>query len=164
LRAPPRLVAHLALVHDAATEILAALDRRLVGLALDRDAVLFGAATHDLGKTVHPEELTGPGTRHEAAGEGLLIRHGIEPSMARFARTHGSWDRDDGTLEDLLVALADQVWKGKRVTELESRVARVITTMTGREEWEVWSELDEVLEAITADADERLRWQGKHST
>ena len=164
LRAPPRLVTHLALVHDAAAEIVAALERRFPGLSLDREAVLFGAATHDLGKTVHPGELSAPGARHEAAGEALLIRHGIEARMARFARSHGSWEAADNTLEDLLTALADNVWKGKRVTELESRVARVIATITERKEWEVWSDLDENLDAIAADADQRLAWQRGHST
>jgi hypothetical protein len=30
-----------------------------------RDAVLFGAATHDIGKTVHIDELSGPRSAHE---------------------------------------------------------------------------------------------------
>jgi len=37
-------------------------------LSFDADAVAFGAATHDIGKARHLEELTVPGVRHEAAG------------------------------------------------------------------------------------------------
>ena len=164
LRAPPRLVAHLTLVHDVALELTAALDEHFPGLNFDREAVLFGAATHDLGKVIHPEELTEPGKRHEAAGEALLIAHGVAPELARFARTHGRSDRPDSTLEDLVVALSDVVWKGKRISELDSRVAGTIAVATGRKDWEVWSDLDDILERLAAGADDRLQWQRTHST
>lgn len=68
LNAPARLAAHLRLVHDVAwrlTEMLAAGHR---SLAFDHAAVCYGAAVHDIGKVVHVEELTGPGSRHEPAG------------------------------------------------------------------------------------------------
>jgi len=61
LAAPPRLAAHLRAVHDVAADLLDWVARHHPDLPVDRDAVLFGAATHDIGKTLHPEELTGPG-------------------------------------------------------------------------------------------------------
>lgn len=61
LKAPPRLVAHLSLVHDAACELVQGLGDRFPGFHFDHDALLFGASTHDLGKILHPTELSGPG-------------------------------------------------------------------------------------------------------
>ena len=72
LHAPPRLVAHLRLVHDVARTIISRLDQAWSSLVYDRQAVLMGAATHDIGKIIHPEELTHPGHEHEKAGEALL--------------------------------------------------------------------------------------------
>jgi hypothetical protein len=112
---PPRLVAHLALVHAAAADLAGRLTVRWPSLPLDREALLVGAATHDVGKAMHRDELTGPGTRHEAAGEQLLLGHGFPPERPRFARTHGGPDRGTGlTLEDWAVMVADAVWKGAR--------------------------------------------------
>jgi hypothetical protein len=59
LHAPPRLAAHLRAVHDVAGQLTEALAARFPSLDFDRTAVLFGAATHDIGKTVHIGE---PGT------------------------------------------------------------------------------------------------------
>ena len=47
--------------------------------------MLFGAATHDIGKTMHVAELSAPGSEHEEAGRQLLLAHGISPELARFA-------------------------------------------------------------------------------
>lgn len=112
VNAPSRLVAHLKLVHDTAATVLRSLRERWPALPIDTDAVLFGAATHDIGKACCHAELTAPGHEHELIGERLLLDAGITPERARFARTHGKWE--EGALEDLLVALADKVWKGKR--------------------------------------------------
>ncbi|MEO3872455.1 hypothetical protein ABGB18_26885 [Nonomuraea sp. B12E4] len=50
LDAPPRLAAHLRAVHDAALDLLSWLADHHPEVAVDREAVLFGAATHDIGK------------------------------------------------------------------------------------------------------------------
>lgn len=131
--APPRLAAHLRAVHDVAWELTGTLDRRYPSLSYDRDAVLFGAATHDIGKAIHPAELSGPGSAHERAGHELLLAHSVEERLARFARTHASWTAPDITLEDLLVSLADKVWKAKRVAELEELVIARLTAVSGQE-------------------------------
>jgi hypothetical protein len=116
-------------------------------LTIDREAVLFGAATHDLGKVVHPEELSGPGNRHEGIGPALLEEHGVSVELARFARTHGRWDRESVELEDLLVALSDNVAVGKRNDRLESLVVVRLVESTGMEAWEAFSVLDGILQA-----------------
>lgn len=159
LGASPRLAAHLRLVHDAAIEIVEGLRKRFPKLRFDYEAVLFGAASHDFGKVLHPAELTGPGSRHEDDGPGLLERHGISPELARFARTHGAWSRENLPLEDLLVALADTVWKGQRLEALEAQVVGQIAEKTGVEKWQVFDMLDGLLEEIAADGDVRLAWQ-----
>jgi hypothetical protein len=63
LECPPRLAAHLRAVHDVAYQVVVWAERRGPVLAFNRDAVLFGAATHDIGKIAHIAELSGPGCR-----------------------------------------------------------------------------------------------------
>lgn len=119
LSAPPRLAAHLRLVHEVAYELGDWFAEFCPTLAFDREAVLFGAATHDRGKVVHTAELDGPGSAHEPSGREPLLAYGFAPERARFAATHGSWAETGVSVEELLVTTADKVWKGKRVTGLE---------------------------------------------
>jgi putative nucleotidyltransferase with HDIG domain len=111
LGASPRLSAHLRIVHDVAHQLVDWMTERYPELPFDREAVLFGAATHDIGKTVHTGELSEPGSAHEEAGRALLLARGVEPRLARFAATHAAWTGPDIAIEDLLVSLADKVWK-----------------------------------------------------
>lgn len=159
LNAPPRLVAHLCLVHDTAVDVVDGLREKFPGLRFDTDAVLFGAATHDLGKVLHPGELVSPGSLHELDGPGLLQRHGVSPELVRFAGTHGAWSTVSLPLEDLLVALADAVWKGRRIDALEAQIVSRITEGTGVEPWEVFDKLDGLLDTVAARGDQRLAWQ-----
>ncbi|MFD5425131.1 HD domain-containing protein [Streptomyces sp. NPDC127084] len=159
LQAPPRLAAHLRAVHDVAHRLLDWTGRHCPGLAVDRDAVLFGAATHDIGKTLYPAELSGPGSAHEEAGRALLLSHGFSRDLARFAATHASWAAPGTPVEDLLVSTADKIWKGKRVPELEDLLVARVAEATGRERWAEFMALDELLTAIAAGADERLAFQ-----
>jgi hypothetical protein len=162
LKAPPRLVAHLALVHDVAADLLQSLTAQWQDISIDREAVLFGAATHDIGKVLHPTELTGPGSNHEQDGPEILEQMGIPAHRSRFARTHGTWKQEATlTLEDMVVALADACWKGKRDEELESRLASHIAGLLGIKKWEVFLALDEIIARIAAHAEERLAWQSK---
>ncbi|MEV4426407.1 HD domain-containing protein [Streptomyces sp. R-07] len=164
LDAPPRLAAHLRAVHDVARRLVTWAEDRYPGLAVDREAVLFGAATHDIGKVVHPTELSGPGSLHEQAGEELLTAHGFAPELARFAATHATWTNPGATLEDLLVSTADKIWKNKRVPELEDLVVARLTEATGRPRWEEFLALDEQLEHLGAAADHRLAFQASFPT
>lgn len=160
LGASPRLVAHLTLVHDVACQLIARLDTFWPALHYDRSAVQLGAALHDIGKVVHPEELTHPGHTHELAGEKLLRTHEFPESLARFARTHEQWSEENAVQpEDLLVAVADRWWRGRRDDPLEATIGRWIVGETRAAVWQVFAELDDIAADITSDADARLAWQ-----
>lgn len=162
LNAPPRLAAHLRAVHDVAYELVEWVSQRHPSLRLDREAVLFGAATHDIGKTVHTAELSGPGSAHEEAGRELLVSHGVAPHLARFAATHAAWTLPGLGIEDLLVSLADKIWKNKRVPELEDLVVRKLAEVSGRTVWEGFLDLDDLLTAVGEGADARLGFQSSY--
>ncbi|MFJ4846725.1 HD domain-containing protein [Streptomyces sp. NPDC088733] len=159
LQAPPRLAAHLRAVHDVAHELAGWTREHCPGLPLDREAVLFGAATHDIGKTVHEAELSGPGSAHEEAGRELLLAHGFPAELARFAGTHASWARPAVTTEELLVSTADKVWKNKRVPDLEDRLVARLAEANGTSRWEEFLALDDVLGRIGEQAGRRLAFQ-----
>ncbi|MFC9255309.1 HD domain-containing protein [Amycolatopsis thailandensis] len=161
LSAPPRLAAHLRAVHDVAHSLADWMEKRHPEVGFDREATLFGAAVHDIGKTIHREELSGPGSAHEQAGYELLVSQGIEVNRARFARTHAAWSAEVG-VEDLLVSVADKVWKAKRVTDLEQLLVDRLTVASGQPSWEVFLALDDLLDRIAADADGRLAFQASH--
>ncbi|MFE0516574.1 HD domain-containing protein [Streptomyces sp. NPDC058964] len=162
LDAPPRLVAHLRAVHDVAARLADWAGQHCPALEFDREAVLFGAATHDIGKILHPAELCGPGARHEQAGRELLLEHGVDAGLARFAGTHASWDAPEAGVEDLLVSLADKAWKNKRVPALEDLVVARLARAGGRPVWEEFLLLDEALTEIGEGADRRLAYQMSH--
>lgn len=162
LNAPPRLAAHLRAVHDVAHQLTGWVQRNHPGLPFDREATLFGAAVHDIGKTLHPAELSGPGSAHEEAGYELLLAHGVPADLARFARTHAAWTPADTGTEDLLVSLADKVWKAKRLPDLEQLVVDRLAAASGQQPWEAFLALDDHLEVLAADADHRLAFQAAH--
>ncbi|MFF1495941.1 HD domain-containing protein [Streptomyces sp. NPDC058304] len=159
LAAPPRLAAHLRLVHEVAGQLADWLAAYCPGLPFAREAVLFGAATHDVGKAVHTAELSGPGSGHEAAGRELLLAHGFTEEQARFAATHAGWAAPGISVEELLVSTADKVWKGKRVPELENLLVRRIAEAAATEPWAVFLDLDELLGRIADGGDRRLAFQ-----
>jgi hypothetical protein len=159
LQAPPRLAAHLRLVHDVACRLADWADARHPALVYDRDAMLFGAATHDIGKALFPAEITGPGSAHEEAGRRLLLSHGTSPALARFAATHAAWGSPGTEVEDLMVSLADKTWKNKRVPGLEDLLVAELAQAGGCEPWQVFGDLDTLLEAIGDGADDRLAYQ-----
>jgi hypothetical protein len=162
LDAPPRLAAHLRAVHDVACQITDWLARQHPALRFDREAVLFGAATHDIGKTLHLAELSGPGSAHEEAGQQLLLSHGVSPRLARFAATHAAWTGPEIQLEDLLVSLADKIWKDKRLSDLEDLVVNRLAAASGRSSWEEFLVLDDLLTSIGQKADQRLAFQASY--
>jgi hypothetical protein len=155
LGAPERLVRHHQLVAEAAALLCDGVAERFA-VPFRRDLVLLGAALHDTGKILHRDELERPGHAHEPAGESLLLERGVAPAVARFCVTHASWDALDRSLEDLLVALADKLWKGQRTAALEARVLDALAAQTGRPSWEVFDRLDAVCEEIAADGPARL--------
>jgi hypothetical protein len=161
LEAPPRLVAHLTLVHDVAVKLVKRIRETFPELLFDPKSVLFGAATHDIGKAVYGAELDRPGKKHEREGVDLLKQQRVPAHLARFAYTHANWDNPEIQIEDLLVALADNCWKGKRPPELEEEAVRVIADATHRQSWEVFAGLDGILQELASAADRRLAWQAQ---
>ena len=161
--APPRLIAHLTLVHEVACRLIDALKKQFPSLCLDRDLVLMGAALHDVGKAVVTSELSGPGPLHEEAGYHLLRERGVDERVALLVRDHAKWSADT-SIEGLLVSVADKIWKGKRVEELESLLLKVILSQAGEagERWNAFIVLDEILETLAADADKRLLIQSQY--
>jgi hypothetical protein len=162
VRAPARLAAHLRAVHDVAWQLTEQMEACFPTLVFDRAAVLYGAATHDIGKVEHPSELTGPGHQHEPAGYHLLVAYGVPARLARFARTHAGWTDPDTTIDDHLVSLADKIWKAKRVPDLEDLVTVHLAATCGIERWLAFARLDEVLDGLAAGADHRLAYQAGH--
>ena len=157
LGAPPRLVAHGRVVAETAAKLGTFL-RHEFSLDLDSSQIETAAALHDCGKVEHPEELTGSGRLHESVGEAMLLRAGVDPDLARFCRTHANWNAPDARIEDLVVALADHLWKGVRNEALELALVKFIAS--GRQpDWKVYSLLDSAFASLAAGAEERLAFQ-----
>lgn len=154
LGAPDRLIKHVKLVGEA-VEILI-LHFQQLGLEFDREWIRLGVAFHDVGKILHPSELVEQGNRHEAAGELLLLANNVDPKIARCCRSHGQWQQIECSFEELIVALADNLWKGKRNTELERQVTTRVAQMCRQDYWDIFISLDDKLEQIAATGDRRL--------
>ena len=161
-KSPPRLLAHLSLVHDVACQLTSQLAAAWPSLVIDKQAVQLGAAIHDIGKVIHPRELSGPGHAHEEAGRTLLLERGWPEASARFAVTHARNLAAADPLEDLVVAIADNVWKGKRNDPLEQALVNKVAVLSSQERWQVWLALDDILSDLAQPAAERLRWQASH--
>lgn len=159
LQAPERLIAHLTLVHDVACQITTGLDSLFPSLSINSVIVKMGAAVHDIGKVIHPEELTASGSLHEVAGQPLLMEQGFSDEIACCARSHGRWFTPQLSLEELLVALADTVWKGTRSEPLELKIVDLISRRLNRPKWQVFDGVDCLLDRITKVAESRLAWQ-----
>lgn len=60
------------------------------------------------------------------------------------------------SLEELFVALADTLWKGKRNSQLEDLVIKRLATQYNKDYWEFFVEMDSCFETIASDGDSRL--------
>jgi len=160
---PPRLYAHSLLVHDVANKLIEAITGTWNNLNIDENLVFFGAATHDIGKCIHINELSEKGHKHEQEGKLLLISLGVPEEKAKFAASHATWS-EKSTIKELCVSLADKIWKGSRIHDLEDLLIEKIATETKMEHWGIFSLLDSIIEDITRDADERLSFQNNFST
>jgi putative nucleotidyltransferase with HDIG domain len=159
LDAPPRLAAHLRAVHDVAVQLVDWLE--VSNVRVDRATVELAASLHDIGKVLHPAELHGPGSAHEAGGYRLLLDRGYPEVVARIVRDHAHWNAES-TVESLVVSLADKVWKDKRVEDLEQIVVDRVAAATGRPQWEVFAAVDDHLTAIGRHAVQRLAFQNTY--
>lgn len=159
LNAPKRLKNHLKIVHETAEKLLNEFQNNWQNLQLDEEVILFGAATHDIGKAIVTEELYDKGKRHEQIGYGLLIENGYSKRLARFAKTYGNWQSEEVEIEDLIVSLADKIWKGKRIHKLEEKLISKVVEQLQIDFWEVYQTLDKILLEITLSADKNLHNQ-----
>ena len=80
----------------------------------------------------------------------------MDPALARCCLSHARWAEMRCSLEELVVALADTLWKGKRDAELERQVVQAIGQRAGRDFWDVFIDLDTCFEGIAADGAGRL--------
>lgn len=153
-RAPARLCTHVVLVSEAADALI---DQCVdLGVDFDGELVRIGVILHDVGKIRHPGELQGPGNEHEPAGERMLLDEGVRPEIARFCLSHARWRTMKCTLEELLVALSDALWKGKRVEDLELKVIDLMARKANKERWDIFTDLDSCFESIAAEGQARL--------
>jgi hypothetical protein len=159
LGASERLIQHARLVRGAADVVLRELE--VLGVSIDIRVVRFGAALHDVGKIAHPQELCEPRSLHEREGELMLLARGIEPAIARCCTSHAAWNSPDVSLEELVVALADKLWKGKREAALELLVTDEIANRLNVTRWEVFDPLDRAFEEIAAGGSARVE-QSRH--
>ncbi|MDX2243578.1 MAG: HD domain-containing protein [Leptolyngbyaceae cyanobacterium bins.302] len=154
LGAPPKLLLHVKLVGEAAELLISKL--RELSVQFNEGFVRLGIALHDAGKILHPEELTARGNNHEADGETLLIAHGISPELARCCRSHNQWQVMECSFEEICVALADNLWKGKRNSQLEEIFIQMLAARCNKDYWELFVEIDSCFEVIASDGDLRL--------
>jgi len=158
-QAPERLKRHLELVHDVACMLVDKITLQWPGLQFDHVAVLFGAATHDIGKLKCTSEIYEKGDEHEELGYLLLKELGYTENLARFARNHGNWDNPDRDLEELLVSVSDVIWSGIRINKLEEMLVKRIAERLKTDFWEIYPGLDAMLSDLATGADKRSMYQ-----
>lgn len=154
LGASPHLLLHIKLVGEAAELLLLKLHQ--LKFSCDENFVRLGVAFHDAGKIIHPQELTAKGNNHESDGEKLLIANGVNRQLARCCLSHARWQTMTCSLEELLVALADTLWKGKRNLQLEESIVKKLASQCDRDYWDLFVEMDAYFERIASDGHSRL--------
>ncbi len=152
--APFRLIRHAELVSEAAELLIQRYEE--LGVQLNYQWIRLGAALHDCGKILYPEELEGPGNRHEPRGATLLRDHGVSEKVARCCLSHARWNEMECALEELSVALADKLWKGKRVEVLENLLIDRVAQQLNRDRWDLFIDLDNCFEEIANGGNRRL--------
>ena len=155
LGAPSHLKAHVTLVGEAADLLISTVSD--LGIKLDFDFIRAGVVVHDIGKIVHTNEMTGLGSEHEPEGEKMLLERGVSPRLARVCMSHARWDQMNCTFEELLIALSDKLWKGKRVESLELKVVDFSAQYLNKGRWDLFPDLDIKFEEIASGGHERLQ-------
>lgn len=155
LKAPEHLKTHVKLVGEAADILIETFQD--LQLQLDYAFIRTGVAIHDLGKIKYLNEMSGPGSEHETEGEKMLLEIGVSEQLARVCISHARWEEMECSIEELIIALSDKLWKGKRVEELELEVIDRAAELLKLKRWDLFSDLDFKFEAIAAAGDERLQ-------
>lgn len=60
------------------------------------------------------------------------------------------------SVDELVVALADKLWKGARVPELEELVIAKASAASNQDRWSLFTALDSLFEEVASGADDRL--------
>jgi len=154
LGANKRLITHLQLVGEAAELLIIKLKE--LSIPVDEKYIELGVAVHDAGKIKHTSELDNPGNNHEPEGEKMLLASGVDPKIARCCMSHARFKEMEVTIEELLVALSDKLWKGKRENDLELMVVDRAAEAIGKERWDIFTDLDSTFEEIAAGGVDRL--------
>jgi putative nucleotidyltransferase with HDIG domain len=148
-----RLLLHVELVGEAGDELISVLER--LGAEIDTDFIRSGIVLHDIGKTIHHSELEQDGESHRETGRDLLRREGVEPGLADVCMSHSAWSQAE-TVEELVIACSDKLWKGSRVADLEEALVQRLAADLGLDYWAVSTAMDRCFEAIADRADERM--------
>lgn len=154
LKAPEHLFVHVKMVGEALEEIIDFLSR--YRLPIDYNFARLGVVFHDAGKIVHPLEFTESGNKHESEDNKLLLENGVTPELAQCCISHAQYDGNECSIEELLVALSDSIWKGTRVEKLELRIVDKIAALMGKERWDIFMELDDCFESVASSGGKRL--------
>lgn len=86
----------------------------------------------------------------------MLLEVGAPPDVARVCLSHARWEAMECSLEELLVALSDKLWKGVRRPDLEEAVIRESGRRVGRDYWDLFVSMDSCFERIADDGATRL--------
>ena len=159
LNAPERLVKHLTIVHSVTFEIISKFKDEWPDLVLKEKETLFGASTHDVGKTKIRSELYEKGSTHKLEGYKMLKDFGYPEELSRFAKTHGNWKNGNLDMEDLIVCVSDKIWKGQRINDLEELICKKLSDSLLLKYWDVYTKLDLIFGTIALEAEKRLIWQ-----
>ena len=158
-KAPNQLIKHLYLVSSVAKEI----SDFLINIKVhhNQELVICGSGLHDFGKIVFTNELSSPGSNHEDKGKELLLSLGISSEIAQCCVSHAKWSETD-KIEELIVALADKLWKGQRNSELELKLIDLIAKIKNQDRWDLFSDIDLFFESIADNGTQRLEESKKY--
>jgi HD domain len=152
--APPRFMTYAHLVDQTAATMSDTLARLRV--LHDAEFVRVGAFLHDVGMLSFPEEIGNTGKDHEKAGETMLLLLGVDKATARCCISHSRWADIPCCLEELLIALASQLWNGARCSQLEFLVITSTAKRARRNPLEIFSEMTEAFDGLARKGLENL--------
>ncbi len=156
------MLTHIKLVGEALEEIIGLLTE--YNLPIDCNFARLGVVLHDAGKIVHSQEFSESGNKHESEGNKLLLENGVTPELAQCCISHAQHDGNECSIEELLVALSDTIWKGTRVEKLKLKIIDKIAALMGKKRWDIFLELDDCFESVASSVGKRLERNKNIST
>ncbi|MCG6192299.1 HD domain-containing protein [Leptospira sp. FAT2] len=147
LKASKSIIDHHETVVETAEKLLDQLPT-VVKRLIDRNIVLIGSSLHDCGKITKPLEEVKSGKAHELSGKKLLLSLGVSHKIARFCMIH-SLTMETLYLEELLVGIADNLWKGSRDLSKELCFYHKIAVLLNQKDELLFQKMDDVFERIS---------------